>query len=78
MLSHIGTWIASNWKWVSVVGGALIGAGVGVHDYVDTVNDRLSEVEQADHALVEEIGKVKCMIVLHHMGEDPMSCELER
>jgi hypothetical protein len=68
--------LASHWKLLALMSTISIAGGKGVYTYVTDVETRLDTIEVLQKKTVTELGKVKCMIILHHMGEDPMECEL--
>lgn len=81
MIVATGSWLAGNWKALSVVAGILGAGATATYNYTDEVDTRLDVIEvqavrdsaQMDH-LVLDVGEIKCMVIQTAQGEDPLDC----
>lgn len=66
--------IAANWKTLSVVTSMVLGAAAATYGYIDSVDERLDDMERDIPEVVEEVQTNRCVILSHHNGTDPMEC----
>ena len=66
--------IVSNWKVISVGGAMLLSAAGATYTYIEGVDERLDVVEIENAQAVEDRAEIKCMIVQHDVGGEPLEC----
>ena len=78
MIVATAAWVSGHWKMLLAAGTILASGGTISHNFVGTQLNRIGALEQAQVADSANHREVKCMIVAHHVGDNPLECTVDR